>query len=152
MKGRTTCPKCKNEFELDVPDTTEEHEVVCPECGIKFAIIARNSDPESDDDFSWEEHGEPRKTILSSNKTKTNKPMMVAILFRVVDLFKIFDKVYMLTRGGPATATQTATMYVYFRAFRYFRIGWACAASFILLILILIPIMIILKLLSPTGR
>lgn len=84
MKGRTACPKCKKEFVLDVPDTTEEHEVVCPECGIKFAIIAKNYDPESDDDFSWEEHGEPRKTILSSNKTKTNKPMMVAILLSCV--------------------------------------------------------------------
>jgi len=76
--------------------------------------------------------------------------MMVAILFRVVDLFKIFDKVYMLTRGGPAIATQTASMYVYFRAFRYFRIGLASAASFILLVLILIPILVMIKLLTPT--
>lgn len=84
MKGRTTCPKCKKEFVLDVPDTTEEHEVVCPECGNKFAIKAKNSDPESDDDFYWEEHGEPRKTILSSIKTKTNKPMIAAILLSCV--------------------------------------------------------------------
>lgn len=84
MKGRTTCPKCKKELVLDVPDTTEEHEFVCPECGSKFAIKAKNSDPESDDDFSWEEHGEPRKTILSSIKTKTNKPMMAAILLSCV--------------------------------------------------------------------
>lgn len=84
MKGRTTCPKCKKEFVLDVPDSTEKHEVVCPECKNKFAIKTKNSDPESDDDFSWEEHGEPRKTILSSIKTKTNKPMMAAILLSCV--------------------------------------------------------------------
>ena len=84
MKGRATCPKCKKEFVLDVPDSTEEHEVVCPECGTKLAIKAKNSDPESDDGFSWEEHGEPRKTILSSIKTKTNKPMMAAILLSCV--------------------------------------------------------------------
>lgn len=74
------------------------------------------------------------------------KPViMVAILFRVVDLFKIFDLVYMLTRGGPAIATQTTSMFVYFRAFRYFRIGNASAASFILLFVILIPISLAMK-------
>jgi len=84
MKGRTTCPKCKHEFVLDVPDDIEKPEVVCPKCYNKFTIKAKNSDPESDDECSWEEHGEPRKTILSSIRTKTDKPMMAAILLSAV--------------------------------------------------------------------
>ena len=84
MKGRTTCPKCKHEFVLDVTDDSEKLDVVCPKCDNKFAIKAKNSVSKSGDDFSWEEHGEPRKTILSSIKTKTNRPMIAAILLSVV--------------------------------------------------------------------
>lgn len=80
MKGRTTCPKCKHEFVLDVPDRSEKHEAVCPKCKNKFTIQTKSPTSKSDDECSWEEHGEPRKTILSSIKPKTNRPMMAAIL------------------------------------------------------------------------
>ncbi len=80
MKGRTTCPKCKHEFVLDVPDNSEKHEVICPKCENKYTIQTKCPNPDSDDECSWEEHGEPRKTILSSIKTKTNRPMIAAIL------------------------------------------------------------------------
>ena len=38
-----------------------------------------------------------------------------------------------MTHGGPGTATETATFYAYFAGFKYFRIGYASAMSFILL-------------------
>jgi len=81
MKGRTSCPKCNHEFVLDIPDKCEKHDVVCPKCGNKFIIQPSSS---SEDGCSWEEHGEPRKTILSKIKPKTNKPMMATILLILV--------------------------------------------------------------------
>lgn len=80
MKGRTTCPKCKHEFVLDVPDDHKEHEVTCPKCENKFTIRTTSSDSKSKDECHWEEHGEPRKTILSSIRPKTNKPTIATIL------------------------------------------------------------------------
>ena len=64
MKGRITCPKCKNEFFLDLPEK-DKHEVVCPKCDNKFSI-QKCDDSETFEECSWEEHGEPRKTVLSS--------------------------------------------------------------------------------------
>jgi DNA-directed RNA polymerase subunit RPC12/RpoP len=84
MKGRTTCPKCKNDFVLDLPQDEKEHEVVCPKCNNKYKIKAKCSDPQSDKECSWEEHGEPRKTVLSSIKPKSNRPMIAAIILIVV--------------------------------------------------------------------
>ena len=46
MKGRATCPKCKKEFILDIPDK-EKHEVVCPKCNHKFSIKAKCDDSKS---------------------------------------------------------------------------------------------------------
>jgi len=84
MKGRTSCPKCKHDFEVEVTDDKEQHEVVCPKCENKFKIDTKNKECGPDEECSWEEHGEPRKTVLSSIKPKTNKPMMATILLIVV--------------------------------------------------------------------
>jgi hypothetical protein len=82
MKGRTTCPKCKKEFLLDLPNK-EKHEVVCPKCNNKFSI-QKCDDSVSFEECSWEEHGEPRKTVLSSIKPKTNMPRFAAIILAIV--------------------------------------------------------------------
>jgi DNA-directed RNA polymerase subunit RPC12/RpoP len=87
MKGRTACPKCKHEFVLDAPDDSEKCEVVCPNCGDKFTIQPTSCDSKSEDECFWEEHGEPRKTILSAIKTRTNKPTIAAVL--LISVFAI---------------------------------------------------------------
>jgi DNA-directed RNA polymerase subunit RPC12/RpoP len=79
MKGKTTCPKCKHEFLMDVPDDTEKCGIKCPKCNHSF-VIKRVCKNESDEECWWEEHGEPRKTILSSLKKKTNKPTIASFL------------------------------------------------------------------------
>ena len=83
MKGRTACPKCKHEFVLDVPDGVEKYETQCPNCSNKFTIKVKPKTDEKGECF-WEEHGEPRKTILSSIKPKSNKPTIAAIILVVV--------------------------------------------------------------------
>lgn len=62
-------------------------------------------------------------------------------LFVVVTLligsFQVFDQVYVMTRGGPAYATYVLMMYIYETAFRFSRLGYAAAMTFVLFILIL---------------
>ena len=82
MKGRTTCPKCKHEFILDVENDEETHKATCPNCNNDFNI--KTSEHDKDEGCTWEEHGEPRKTILSSIKPRTNKPMIAAVLLVIV--------------------------------------------------------------------
>ena len=60
----------------------------------------------------------------------------VAVLIRGIETFKIFDPVYMLTRGQPGGATETISMYMYNGAFVYFRMGYIAAAALIVLILV----------------
>jgi hypothetical protein len=84
MKGRTICPKCKHEFILELDEDGKEHSVSCPKCNNEFTIKAECKVTDSDGECSWEEHGEPRKTILSKIKPKTNKPMVAAIVLIIV--------------------------------------------------------------------
>ena len=94
MKGRTTCPKCKNKFILDVPKDCQKHEVVCPKCEKKFFIRAKSSSSKSDDGCLWEEYGEPRKTVLSAIKRKTNRPKIATVLLICVFILGITNTVF----------------------------------------------------------
>jgi multiple sugar transport system permease protein len=62
----------------------------------------------------------------------------VVILFRALDAFKIFDLVYMFTQGGPGTSTETISWYIYQLGFKFFRLGYASAVSYIVVILLTI--------------
>ena len=53
-----------------------------------------------------------------------------------MDALKVFDTVYMLTRGGPGTATYVASMYNYVLFFGNYQVGYAAAMSYIILIIV----------------
>ncbi len=69
--------------------------------------------------------------------------ILVALLWRVIDTFRIFDVIYLLTAGGPARATETVSIYVYRYGFQSFNLGFASASSYIM-ILIIIHIAVVL--------
>ncbi|QEX24234.1 sugar ABC transporter permease [Hypericibacter adhaerens] len=62
--------------------------------------------------------------------------ILVALLIRSIETFKIFDAIYILTRGGPGASTETISMYMYNGAFVYFRIGYIAAAALVVLVLV----------------
>lgn len=62
--------------------------------------------------------------------------ILIAVVIRSIETFKIFDPVYILTRGQPGGATETISMYMYNGAFVYFRMGYIAAAALIVLALV----------------
>lgn len=62
--------------------------------------------------------------------------IVVALLVRSIETFKIFDPVYILTRGGPGASTETISMFMYNGAFQYFRFGYIAAAALIVLVVV----------------
>lgn len=58
------------------------------------------------------------------------KPMiLVVLLFRTLDAFRVFDAVYVLTGGGPANATETLSIYAYKVLFQTLQFGYGSALS-----------------------
>ena len=64
--------------------------------------------------------------------------ILVALLWRFIDTFRIFDVIYLLTAGGPARVTETVSIYVYRYGFQSFNLGVAAASSFIMLLIMLV--------------
>jgi multiple sugar transport system permease protein len=50
-------------------------------------------------------------------------PVSVALILRTIEAFKVFDVIYVMTRGGPADVTKTASFFVYQESFSYLRAG-----------------------------
>ncbi|PYE23917.1 carbohydrate ABC transporter membrane protein 1 (CUT1 family) [Rhizobium sp. PP-CC-3A-592] len=70
--------------------------------------------------------------------------MMVAFVLRFIDSFRVFDIIYILTRGGPGTATQNLAYYTYDMGFGRFEFSIAGALSIIQLVLLTVGTMAIL--------
>ena len=54
-------------------------------------------------------------------------PLSVALILRMIEAFKVFDIMYLMTRGGPADATKTVSFFVYQESFSYLRAGSGAA-------------------------
>jgi len=70
--------------------------------------------------------------------------MAVAILIRGLDLFRLFDIVWALTRGGPGTMTETISIFAYIKGFQQFETSYTAAVS--LLIIIMLSFVVIMAL------
>ncbi len=64
--------------------------------------------------------------------------ILVALLWRLIDTFRVFDVVYLLTAGGPARATEMVSIYVYTYGFKSFNLGYASAASYAMILIMIV--------------
>jgi multiple sugar transport system permease protein len=69
----------------------------------------------------------------------------VALLIRGLDLVRLFDIVWVLTRGGPGTMTETLSVYAYVQGFQQFEISYTAAMAFIFIIMLSAAVVILLK-------
>ena len=62
--------------------------------------------------------------------------VIVTFLFRLLIALKVFDLVFILTYGGPGSATQVVSFYIYKIGFTMFKSGYAAALSILVLLLV----------------
>jgi len=71
--------------------------------------------------------------------------VVIGILIRAMDCFKLFDIIYLVTGGGPGNITETVSFYTYLQGFKFFSLGYTAALAFVQLIVIIIIAQIFLK-------
>jgi len=64
--------------------------------------------------------------------------IMVAIILRAIDALKTFDIIYVMTQGGPGTASETLNIYLYLQAFAFYNIGLASAVVVVYFLLLMV--------------
>lgn len=66
------------------------------------------------------------------------KVIAIAVLIRGIDLFRMFDYVYVMTSGGPGTATYTLSLYAWQQTFSFLKWGYGATLSLFALIIVLL--------------
>lgn len=74
---------------------------------------------------AWERFWQIRVPLL-------RPAILVALIARTVDAFRVFDIVYIITSGGPAFKTVTITYLTYLNSFSYGKQGTGAALSFLI--------------------
>ena len=55
--------------------------------------------------------------------------LLVVLVFRTIDAFRVFDAIYVLTGGGPANSTETVSIYAYRVLFQALEFGYGSAVA-----------------------
>jgi multiple sugar transport system permease protein len=77
--------------------------------------------------------------------------VLLVVLFRTMDTFRIFDIVFVLTRGGPGDATDTLGLYTYRTGFSHTEMGYAMALSVLVFVVIVMISVFYIRLLRREG-
>ena len=76
--------------------------------------------------------------------------LFVAGVIRTIDALKTFDTIYVITSGGPGTASETINLYLYLQAFAFYNIGNASAVVVIFFTIVLGLALVLLHLRQKT--
>ena len=74
------------------------------------------------------------------------------LIVTTIASFQVFDQIKILTKGGPAQATNVSVFYIYTNAFEYMKLGYASALAFVLFLVILTLSLLQLKLTGGEKR
>jgi ABC-type sugar transport system permease subunit len=78
--------------------------------------------------------------------------ILIVLVLRTMEAFKVFDIIWIMTGGGPANATQTIAIYAYQTAFQGYDFGAGAALGYLIAMIIMALAAVYLRLLGRTGR
>ena len=70
--------------------------------------------------------------------------IVLATVIRTIDALKAFDTIFVITQGGPGTASETINVYLYLQAFSFYNIGYASAVVVVFFVLIIALALVLL--------
>jgi len=78
--------------------------------------------------------------------------ILIVLVLRTMEAFKVFDLIWIMTHGGPANSTQTIAIYAYQTAYQGFDFGRGAALGYLIALVIMVLAAIYLRLLGRTGQ
>ncbi|MHB1413708.1 MAG: carbohydrate ABC transporter permease [Chloroflexota bacterium] len=71
--------------------------------------------------------------------------LMVAALFRFVELLKVVEHIYVMTRGGPGFASETINVYNFLTGLFYYKVGYGSSMSVVIFVMVLAASAILIR-------
>jgi multiple sugar transport system permease protein len=93
----------------------------------------------------------PWQTFWTITVPLLRPAIAIVLILRIIDTFRLFDIIFVLTNGGPGTATENLTYYTYTQGFTYFKYGYATALGIIEMIMVTMLAYVILRYMERPG-
>lgn len=74
--------------------------------------------------------------------------ILVVLMVRTVEAFRVFDIIYVLTGGGPANGTLVISYVAYQETFRFFNLGRGAALSFLISLFVILAALVYIRVLA----
>jgi multiple sugar transport system permease protein len=87
----------------------------------------------------------PFRVLVNVVLPQLSSVILAASLLRLIDAFKSFDTIYVMTAGGPGRGTQVFNILTYYTGFRYFEFGRAAALCIVCLVILTILAQLLLR-------
>src|SRR6185312_7106261 len=69
--------------------------------------------------------------------------LIVAAVIRTIDALKAFDTIYVISQGGPGTASETINLYLYLQAFAFYNVGNASVVVVFFVIILALALLLL---------
>ncbi len=76
------------------------------------------------------------QTFFNVTVPQIRTVITMVIMYTIIDSFKVFDIIYMMTRGGPGDRTQIMATYLYRESFRHSRFGYGATIAVLLTVFV----------------
>jgi multiple sugar transport system permease protein len=93
-----------------------------------------------------------RQVILHVFLPLLRPTIIVAVMLRTILAFKVFDQIYLLTNGGPGTATEVISLYIYKVYFEQSRLGYGALLALVTAVIISVFVIFYLLLNAYMNR
>ena len=67
-----------------------------------------------------------------------NKTTALILMLQIIASFKVFQQIWLITKGGPGRATRPLIQYIYEQGFQKQKLGYACSMSFVLFFILIV--------------
>ena len=78
--------------------------------------------------------------------------VLIVLVLRTMEAFKVFDIIWIMTHGGPANSTQSIAIYAYQTAYQGFDFGRGAALGYLIALVIMVLAAVYLRLLGRVGQ
>ncbi|MDY6076349.1 MAG: sugar ABC transporter permease [Mobiluncus sp.] len=72
--------------------------------------------------------------------------LVIIVMMRFTDAFKVFDTIYVMTNGGPGTATEMLPNFIYKQGLKYYDAGYAAALAIVFVVTMTLVTLFFLRL------
>ena len=112
-----------------------------------FVLAALQTIPRDLYEAAWVDGAGRLRAFFSITLPLLTPTILIILVLRTMEAFKVFDIIYVMTRGGPANGTQTIAYYTYVEAFSNQLFGYGAALAYVIALFILFFAVIYMRLL-----